>query len=140
MKKEFIASFLSREPHRSGFFQPPSAWQAPVGPGERVLGVADLPRQHGVGARGRVQGRSLSHQHRGFAELVVLRPRGPVQSLQGGEASLTLGGLPGVPGCWESSLLQEGNERRSRAHLARLELGCRPLHSSDFVAGPLSRL
>lgn len=104
-----------------------------------MLGVADLPRQHGVGARVHVQGRSLSH-HRGFAELVVLRPRGPVQSLQGGEALLTLGGLPGVPGCWESLLLQEGNERRPRAHLTRLELGCRPLHSSDFVAGPVSRL
>ena len=65
---------------------------------------------------------------------------GPVQSLQGGEALLALQGLPGILDCWESSFLQEGNERRPRVWLARLELGCRPLHSADFVAAPLSHL
>lgn len=67
-------------------------------------------------------------------------PHGPVQSLQGGEASLALQGLPGILDWWESSFLQEGNERRPRAWLAWLELGCRPLHSADFVAAPLSHL
>lgn len=37
-------------------------------------------------------------------------------------------------------ILQEGNERKPRACLAWLELGCRPLHFANFAAAPLSLL
>ena len=111
------------------------------GLGRGCWGVTDLPRQHGpeVGAAWvRVcvcRGVPSPFSAEGSRSWWSCCPRGPVQSLQGGEASLTLEGLPGLLGWWESLFLQEGNERRPRACLTQLELGCRPLHSSDFVAG-----
>ena len=141
MKKEFVASVRSGEPRCSGFFQPPSAWHAPSGPGERVLGGHRPPQTAWTGSGApwvRVcmcRGVPSPISAEGSWSWWSCCPRGPVQSLQGGEASLTLEGLPGILGWWESSFLQEGNERRPRACLARLELGCRPLHSSDSVAG-----
>lgn len=141
MEREFVASFLSESPLQWVFpasislARPIGAWGEGAGGSPTPPDSTRWkwgPRVHVRVCRGVPSPVSAEASPNWWSCCT----HGPVQSLQGGEASLSLQGPPGILDWWESSFLQEGNERRPRARLARLELGCRPLHSADFVAAP----